>query len=170
MTRNRRFAVTTAMLAALLAAGPAFGQAIAGTLRGTDGTSVNAGQMRGRVTVLLFGGQMDPQSPEELPVLQQISKKYEGRNVEVVWVSLDPDNSVTDAALVQYARTNGFTGRVLRDPNGQVLGTLSTGRRPQLPTVVVLNAEGALAAKPIGGFDRESTFADRLSRIIEPLL
>ncbi len=170
MTTNRRRNVATALMVMALAGVSAFGQGLTGMLRGVDGSTVDAAQLRGRVTVLLFGGQLDPQSPEELPVLQQLSERYAGRNVEVIWVSLDPEGDVTDAALAQFAKRNGFSGRVLRDPAGRVLGTISTGRRPQLPTVAVLCADGTLAAKPIGGFDREAAFADRLTKIIEPLL
>lgn len=170
MTTKWRSEVAAAMLVVALGALSAFGQGLSGTLRGTDGSTVAAAQLRGRVTVLLFGGELDPQSPEELPVLQQLSERYAGRNVEVVWVSLDPEGAITDAALEQFAKRNGFSGRVYRDPSGQVLASVSTGRRPQLPTVVVLDAGGALAAKPIGGFDREAAFADRLTKIIEPLL
>lgn len=170
MRMNRRFELLgTAALAVILAAMNVSAQGLTGTLRGTDGSNVNVAQMRGKVTVLLFGGMLDPQSPEELPVLQQLSERYKARNVEVIWVSLD-EASVADTVLAQYATKNGFAGRVLRDPSGQVLGSVSTGKRPQLPTVVVLDANGAVSGKPIGGFDREAAFADRLTKIIEPLL
>lgn len=170
MKTNRRIEVAAAVLIAVIGAVTAFGQGPSGTLRSTEGTTVNVAQLRGRVTVLLFGGQIDPQSPEELPVLQQLSERYAGRNVDVIWVSLDPEGDVTDAALAQFARRNGFSGKVYRDPSGKVLASVSTGRRPQLPTVVVLDAGGALAASPIGGFDRDAAFADRLTKIIDPLL
>ena len=170
MTTKRRIEFAAAMVLVVAGAVSTFGQGLTGTLRGTDGSAVNVAQMRGRVTVLLFGGQLDPQSPEELPVLQKLSELYAGRNVEVVWVSLDPEGEVSDAALAQFAKRNGFSGKVLRDPSGHVLASVSTGRRPQLPTVVVLDAAGMLAAKPIGGFDREASFSDRLTKIIDPLL
>ena len=168
-TNRRSDLLGAAILVVALCAVTVHGQGMTGTLRGTDGSSVNVAQLRGRVTVLLFGGILDPQSPEELPVLQQLSERYAGRNVDVVWVSLD-DSGTADAALSQFAKRNGFTGRVLRDPSGQVLGSVSTGKRPQLPTVVVIDRNGAVAGKPIGGFDRDSAFADRLTKVIEPLL
>ena len=118
MKTNRRVEVAAAVLIAVVGAVTAFGQGLSGTLRGTDGTTVSAAQLRGRVTVLLFGGQIDPQSPEELPVLQQLSERYAGRNVDVIWVSLDAEGDVTDAALEQFAKRYGFTGKIYRDPSG----------------------------------------------------
>ena len=99
MKTNRRIEVAAAVLVAVIGAVTAFGQGPSGTLRSTDGTTVNVAQLRGRVTVLFFGGQIDPQSPEELPVLQKLSERYAGRNVDVIWVSLDPEGDVSDAAL-----------------------------------------------------------------------
>ena len=171
MKTIRRCAFVTAALTVLVfGAATASAQGLTGTLRSVDGSTVDASQLRGRVTVLFFGGVLDPQSPEELPVLQQLSERYTGRNVDVIWVSLDPEGQVTNAALAQFAKKNGFSGRVMRDPTGLVLGSLSTGRRPQLPTVVVLDAAGTLASRPVGGFDREAAFVNRLTKIIDPLL
>lgn len=168
-TIRRIEAFSTAALVVALASSTAFGQGLTGTLRGTDGSSSSVETLRGRVTVLLFGGILDPQSPDELPALQRISERYSGGSVDVMWVSLD-DASVTDEALLKFARGNGFTGRVLRDESGRVLGSASAGRRPQLPTVIVIDKTGTVAGKPVGGFDREATFADRLAKLIEPLL
>lgn len=167
--KTRRYLVSLVLFAAL--AGPATAQAqgIAGTLRSTSGGSVSVEQLRGHVTVLMFGGLVDPQSPEELPVLQRLATKYAGRNVSVYWVSLDPD-ATTDAALTAFAASNGFQGQVLRDSSGAVLRSVSGSRKPQLPTILVLDANGAVAGQPVGGFDRDADTIGQISRVIDPLL
>ena len=151
-----------AVLALLALVAPGAAQA-----QGVGNLSVD--QLRGRVTVLLFGGLVDPQSPEELPLLQRLANRYEGRGVEVVWVSVDP-SSVSNGELTAYAANNGFRGRVLRDASGSVLRTYSPGKRPQLPTIVVLDATGAVAGRPMGGFDRDADLVNKIAAIVDPLL
>ena len=158
-----------ALALAALASASVPAQTAGGTLADTRGRAVALDQLRGRVVVLLFGGIVDPQSPDELPVLQQLASRYEGRGVDVYWVSLD-ERSVTDAQLNDYAARNGFRGGVLRDQSGSVLRSYSTGRRPQLPTIVVLDPSGAVTGRPIGGFDRESDLVNRLAAVIDTLL
>ena len=131
--------------------------------------TLSVDQLRGRVAVLLFGGLADPQSPEELPALQRLANRYEGRGVEVVWVSVDP-TSVPDADLTAYAARYGYRGRVLRDPSGGTLRSYSTGKRPQLPTIVVLDTAGTVAGRPIAGFDRDSDLVNKIAAIVDPLL
>ena len=156
---NRRNLVVMLALAAMLAPVSARAQNVG---------RFSADQMRGRVTVLLFGGLVDPQSPEELPVLQQLASRYDGKGVAVYWVSLDPP-STTDAEIAGLAAKYGFRGQVLRD-SGAVLRSVSAGRKPQLPTIVVLDQNGAVAGKPIGGFDRDVDLVTRLGAVIDPLL
>lgn len=159
MTKRRNLVVMMAVLA-LLAPGSARAQ-------GAGALSVD--QLRGRVTVLLFGGLVDPQSPEELPLLQRLANRYDGRGVDVIWVSVDP-TSVSDGELTAYAANNGFRGRVLRDASGSVLRTYSPGKRLQLPTIVVLDTSGAVAGRPMGGFDRDADLVNKIAAIVDPLL
>jgi cytochrome oxidase Cu insertion factor (SCO1/SenC/PrrC family) len=163
---NKKLALTA--VAALLLSATAFGQTPSGTLRGTDGRTVAVDQLRGRVTVLMFGGMLDPQSPEELPVLQRLATRYAGR-ADVYWVSVDAERQTTDAQLTDFAARNGFRGGVLRDASGSVLRSVSTGK-PQLPTVVVLDADGALAGRPVAGFDRDADFVNQLAAIVDKLV
>jgi hypothetical protein len=158
----------TVALVALLAPAGAFAQGLAGTLRSTGGASVPVAGMRGRVVVLMFGGMVDPQSPEELPALERLAARYQGRGVDVYWVSLDPATTA-DAALVDFAARNGYHGAILRD-GGDVLRSAGAGKRPQLPTVVVLDKNGAVAGQPVGGFDRDVDFVATLGAPIDPLL
>jgi hypothetical protein len=166
MKRTKQI-VVAAMLAAALAPA-ALAQGPSGTFRTTGGGTLAVAGMRGRVVVLAFGGIVDPQSPEELPVLQQLANRYQGRGVDVYWISLDPA-ATSDAALTQFAAGHGYRGAILRD-SGDVLRSVSAGRKPQLPTLVVLDKAGAVAGKPIGGFDRDVDVVAQLAAVIDPLL
>ena len=160
--------LAAAVLLAVLAPAGALAQGPSGTLRNTSGGAVSVAQMRGRVAVFLFGGMVDPQSPEELPVLQRLANRYQGRGVDVYWVSLDPA-ATTDGQLTDFAARNGYRGAILRD-SGDVLRSVSAGRRTQLPTIVVIDPNGAIAGRPIGGFDRDIDLVNQLAAVIDPLL
>ena len=96
--------------------------------------------------------------------------------MSVCWVSLDPDRAgasgaVTDADLAGFAIRNGFRGTVLRDPTSEIFKTIgATGRRAQVPTFVILDRKGAVAAPPIGGFDRESDVVNRIASVLDKLV
>jgi hypothetical protein len=149
-----------AVMAAMMLPGAAFAQ----------GSALSVDGLRGRVAVLLFGGLADPQSPDELPVLQRLASRYEGRGVEVIWVSVDPQGEVSDADLRSYAVRYGYSGRIARDASGSILKSFSAGRRPQLPTIVILDPAGAVAGRPIGGFDRDADLVNKIAAVVDPLL
>jgi hypothetical protein len=140
-----------------------------------QGRSVGAyspGAVRGHVSVVAFGGILDPQSPEVLPILQRLADRYASRGVEVYWVSIDPSqpggsSSVSDADLAGYAAKNGFRGAVLRDPSRAGLRSVNTGRRVQLPTFVVLDSGGKVVGSPIPGFDREADLVNQIASTLD---
>ena len=167
MNKIKLVFASLAIAAFLATAAPA--QTLSGQFRDTGGRAVGVDQLRGRVVVLFFGGTIDPQSPEELPVIQRLASRYAGRGVDVYWVSLD-EASVSDAQLAAYAVKYGYSGSILRDPSGAVLKTVATGRRHQLPTVVVLDSTGAISGRPVAGFDPQSDLVNKLAAVIDPLL
>lgn len=166
---NKIKLIFASLAIAAVAATVAPAQTVSGQFRDSSGRAVGVDQLRGRVVVLFFGGTIDPQSPEELPVIQRLASRYAGRGVDVYWVSLD-EASVSDAQLASYAAKYGYSGGILRDPSGAVLKTVATGRRAQLPTVVVLDPSGAIVGRPMGGFDPQSDHVNRIAAVIDPLL
>jgi hypothetical protein len=161
-----RAVVLTAVLALAAGLAPAQGRAV-----GPYSTDA----VRGRVSVVAFGGVLDPQSPEVLPILQRLSDRYASRGVAVIWVSIDPSSpgptgAVSDADLAGYAVKYGFKGSVLRDPSRSGLRAVNTGRRPQLPTFVVLDAGGTVVGSPIPGFDREADLVNQIASTLDRVL
>lgn len=176
MNNVKRWIGVIAVLVAMVAVAPfSNAQAPAGALRNVNGATVAVADLRGHVTVLAFGGALDPQSLDELPMLGRLASRYSGKGVEVYWVSVDPDRSgasgaMTDAELTTFAAQNGFHGQILRDPAGDVLRSVNTGRKPQLPTFVVLDANGAVVGKPVVGFDPDSDLSNQISNLIDRAL
>jgi hypothetical protein len=138
-------------------------------LYGLDGGRVDPARPSGKILVLAFSSVDDPQAREELEVLGSLGERYSGRNVEVGWVSID-GRKVTDAQLAEFVKAGGYTGRVMRDPDGAVFRTLPSAGRRVLPTIVILDVNGAPAAHPMEGFDADADVAAILSETIDRLV
>jgi len=132
------------------------------------GQMVTLSGMRGKVTVLLFSGVQDPQCRDGLKALEALSDRFRGKPVLVYWVSV---NSVTEATNDQLKSPCGVNTSVpvLRDGTQAAFKRFS-GKRAQLPTVVVLDTQGNPYGQPRGGFNPNSDFVNDLASIIDGLL
>src|SRR5438105_515823 len=110
------------------------------TLTTLDGQSVSLAGLRGKVVVLLFSGVQDPQCRDAAQALASLAERYQGKPVSLYLVSINSVGEANDASLKQ---TCGSPGSVIlaRDPNQAAFKQLG-GKRPQLPTVIVLNKQG----------------------------
>jgi len=138
------------------------------TLTTLDGQSVSLAAQRGKVVVLLFSGAQDPQCHDAVQALAALADRYQGKPVSIYLVSVNSANAASDAQLKQAC---GPLGSVImaRDPNQAAFKQFS-GKRPQLPTVVVLNKQGQMQGQPRGGFNPNSDFVNDLAAIIDSAL
>lgn len=145
---------------------------IGGTARAQDfsfstpgGQTVTLSSMRGNVVVLLFSGLQDPQRREGLKALGSLAERYQGKNVKVYWVSVNPASDVTNDQLKSVSNSVP----VLRDTNQAAFKRFS-GKLAQLPTIVVLDQQGNAFGQPRGGINPNSDFINDLASIIDGLL
>ena len=138
------------------------------TLTTLDGQSVSLAAQRGKVVVLLFSGAQDPQCRDAAQALASLAERYQGKPVGIYLVSINSPGEANDARLKE---TCGPVGSVVlaRDPN-QAAFRQYGGKRPQLPTVVVLNKQGQAQGQPRGGFNPNSDFVNDLAAIIDAQL
>ena len=123
-----------------------------GTLRSTDGRTVNLADAKGKIVVLSFGGTWLPMASKELPALQKLADRYATRGVQVYWVSLNSDkqgarNYAADADLQAFAQKNNVRLTILRDPDQQAYKGFGLDA---VPTIVILNRDGKLIHKHVG--------------------
>jgi peroxiredoxin len=128
----------------------AFAQQV--TLHGTDGKTVSTADLKGKVTVLSFGATWVPLVSKELPALQKLADRYGSRGVQVHWVSVNSaktgaKNYASDADLEAFAAKRGLAAKVLRDPEQAAYRTFAVDA---LPTIVILDKNGAIARKLVG--------------------
>src|SRR4051812_43253090 len=64
-----------------------------------DGQTVTLSGLRGKVVILLFGGVQDPQCRDEFKALESLAERYQGKDVHIYWVSVNPVNEVSNAQL-----------------------------------------------------------------------
>ena len=134
-----------------------------------NGETVTLSSLRGNVVVLLFSGVQDPQRREALLALEKLAKdRYQGKNVKIYWVSVNAANEVTNDQLKNLSSAASLVS-VLRDANQAAFKRFS-GKRAQLPTIVVLDREGNPFGQPRGGFNPNSDFVNDLGSIIDRLL
>src|ERR1700730_2305871 len=63
------------------------------------GEIVPVSSMRGKVVVLLFSGVQDPQRREGLKRLAALGDRFQGKDVKVCWVSVNPPNELSNDQL-----------------------------------------------------------------------
>ena|SRR5215216_1259160 len=133
-----------------------------------DGQAVTLSGLRGKVVVLLFGGVQDPQCRDEFKALESLAERYQGKDVRIYWVSVNPSSEVSNAQLKNPCGPVSSVV-VLRDENQAGFKRYS-GKRAQLPTIVVLNQRGEAQGQPRGGFNPNSDFINDLAGMIDSLL
>ena len=133
-----------------------------------DGSAATLSNLRGRVVVLVFSGIQDPQCREEFKALDSLAERYQGKDVSVVWVSI---NSEAEASNQKLGTPCGPVNRVavLRDVNQTAFKRFS-GKSAQLPTLVVLDQRGQPFGQPRGGFNPNADFVNELAAMVDRLL
>jgi peroxiredoxin len=133
-----------------------------------DGSTTRLSDLRGKVVVLVFSGIQDPQCRDEFKALDSLAGRYEGKEVSVVWVSI---NSEAEASNQKLATPCGPVNRVtvLRDVNQTAFKRFS-GKSAQLPTLVVLDQRGQPSGQPRRGFNPNTDFVNELAAMVDRLL
>jgi thiol-disulfide isomerase/thioredoxin len=136
-------------------------------LKGTDGKTHDIAQLRGNVVVVSFGATWCQPCAEELRVLEQLRKEYEGKPVKFFWVSLENEDEVSDGDLRSYAKKLKLSFPVLRDPTKFTFAQFSD--RVRIPLVTIFNKDGKLVVKQTGMSTPEeykTTIRSRLDKFL----
>ncbi len=169
-TRKRFLAGLMVLLACT-----AFGQSpspVEFSMRSIDGQTVTSQSLRGEVVVLAFGASWLPLSKAQLQGIRKFADDYSSKGVVVYWVSTESENSksknyASDDQLRAFSQKYGLKVTVLRDPDGVISRRF---RVDQLPSIIILDKQGSVAAGPIGGLDPQGNLAGQLSQYLEKIL
>ncbi|MFE6979028.1 TlpA family protein disulfide reductase [Streptomyces sp. NPDC057682] len=139
---------------------------MAGKLAGKtlDGTQFDVASLKGKVVVLNVWGSWCPPCRAEAPHFVKVSKDLKARGVEFVGINTRDFNKQPAEA---FEENFGVPYPSLYDPRGTLIlkgfpkGTLAPNG---IPSTVVLDREGRIAARTLQALDEE-----RLRSMIEPV-
>ena len=136
------------------------------TFTSPDSGTVTLSSMRGNVAVLVFSSVQDPQCRDVFKALGSLTERYQGKNVRIYWVSIDPEKEANNEQIKEPCGPAGQI-TIIRDPSRVAFKNYG-GR--QMPTIVILDKQGQLYGQPRGGFNPNTDFVNKLAAIIDSLL
>ena len=118
------------------------------TLKDTDGKTHSLEQLRGRYVVIHFAATWCPFCNAEAPHLQELSKSYHDKGVEVFIVDVKEDKALVEKSLARF----NFSFPVLLDEDGAVStkyapeGVLPDLARDEVPLAsnLIIDKEGKI--------------------------
>ncbi len=142
------------------------------SLMATDGQKVSLEDLKDKVVFLNFWASWCQPCVEEMPSMERLSRKYEGRDLVMVAISQD-DSMEAIGAFLQKRDQEGkpifprgeVTMQILLDTSGTVSRTYGTQK---LPETYIINRKGQIVARFVNkdDWDREEVdrFIERLLR------
>ncbi len=165
MSRRRFLGVLCLSLVLMAATGTASGMEDAGprpvtdrpqapdfTLKGLDGGSHTLSDLRGKVVLVNFWASWCPPCREEMPSMQRLYAELAGRDFEVLAVNVgEREETVFSFTRGEIAAELEFP--ILLDPAAEVIERYPA---PGLPATFVVDRQGRLALKAVGGREMDS--------------
>ena len=126
------------------------------SLQSLDGSTLTAGDLKGKVTVLAIGATWLPLSKQQATIVNQLDQIYGKRNVAIYFVSTDASdvkskNYADNAKIKGFGERNKLSAAILRDAEGT---TMRFFNLDQIPAFVILNKDGEIAGV-VTGLDTE---------------
>ena len=136
-----------------------------GELRGAtvDGQQVDLASYRGSVVVLNVWGSWCPPCQQEAPALQAASVALAPKGVKFLGINIREDGNRARAAA--FERAYGITYPSLFDSTGYLLALRGVVAASAVPTTVVVDAQGRIAAR-ISGATTKDTLVDLVDDVL----
>jgi cytochrome c biogenesis protein CcmG/thiol:disulfide interchange protein DsbE len=109
-------------------------------------TKVTLSQFRGQVVVLNFWATWCPPCVEEMPSLVEMQRRFKGKGVTVLAVSVDVDQS----AYRQFVKDHNVNLLTVRDPDQKSSALYGTFKFPE---TYIVDRNGVIRRKFIGAVD-----------------
>lgn len=137
-------------------------------LRGADGKTYDLSNMRGQVILVSFGATWCQPCNDELKALEQLKNEYRNKPVKFFWVSIEPEEQVSDGKLISFARSVKFSFPILRDSSRWTYAQFST--RQRIPLVVFFDKQGRFVAPAHAGMSTVEVYKTKMRGILDRLL
>jgi peroxiredoxin len=137
-------------------------------LPGVDGKTYDLTTMRGHVLLVSFGATWCQPCKEELRALEDLKDEYKSKPVKFFWVSVEPEEQVSDGTLKSFARSIKFTFPILRDETRWTYAQFST--RQRIPLVVFFDKQGRFVAPAHAGMSSPEKYKQMVRGTLDKLL
>jgi thiol-disulfide isomerase/thioredoxin len=125
-----------------------------------EGGTLALDEFRGRVVMVNIWATWCPPCVKEMPSMQRVYEEYRDDGLEILAVAVDDRPGVRqadgtiDGVVSEFVERLGLTFPVVLDPTGNTERRFDT---EYLPTTVLIDREGRIRAKEVGGrhWDRE---------------
>jgi thiol-disulfide isomerase/thioredoxin len=124
--------------------------------------------MRGQVLLVSFGATWCGPCKDELRALEQLKDEYKAKPVKFFWVSIEPEDQVSDGTLKSFARSIKFTFPILRDESRWTYSQFST--RSRIPLVVFFDKQGRFVAPAHAGMTTPDKYKQMVRGMLDRLL
>lgn len=138
------------------------------SLRGTDGKNYDLTTMRGQVLLVSFGATWCQPCQAELRVLEELKNEYRDKPVKFFWISIEPEEEVSDGKLKSFARSVKFTFPILRDSSRWTYAQFST--RQRIPLVVFFDKQGRFVPPTHAGMSTPENYRRMVRTELDRLL
>jgi peroxiredoxin len=148
-----------ALASAVLAARFGYPPAPEFSLKDLDGKTVSLSDLKGKVVFLNFWATWCPPCREEIPAFVEFYNLNKSRGVEIVGLSVD---RLSPEDLRSFVQKNKMSYPVAFAPK-RIIDAYEPG--PYIPTTIVIDKQGRIRDKQVGGLDKEalSDWFQRLS-------
>lgn len=134
------------------------------TLQSLEGEPVSLASLKGKVVFLNFWASWCAPCREEMPSMEELARKYQGRDLVMIAATQDDDMGALDGFLKRFMPEGRPVMRIVRDPGGEMAKAYGT---QLLPETYIINREGRVVARFVNKYDWMRPEVDRL---IERLL
>lgn len=173
--KNNILLLTAAAIILLFSTSPNFAQKRSAdnsqkqtvSLQNLDGSTLSAGDLKGKVTVLAVGATWLPLSKQQAIIVNQLQQNYGKKNVAIYFVSTDASdvkskNYADNTQIKGFGERNKITAVILRDAEGT---TMRFYNLDQIPAFVILNKDGEIAGVVTGLGTEEDSVKNTVTQI-----
>lgn len=114
-------------------------------LERVGGGIMKLSDQKGKVVVLNFWATWCPPCVEEMPSLERLHRRLEGKDFILIAVSIDNNINTVERFIKQF----NITFSVLHDPGGQISEMYGTY---QFPETFIIGRDGTVMRKEVGAF------------------
>ncbi len=134
---------------------------------GTDleGNVVSLKDLKGKVVLLNLWATWCPPCRAEMPSLESLHQKLKGSNFIILAVATPTPPRETREKIINFIKDNGYTFPVIIDESQKISYQYGSG---SIPTSWIIDAEGKVLARFVGGMDWNSDLMDEVFKELIP--